>query len=269
MHTWLTSRWNRTGQSSRRPGWRRLGTGILASALLCCFGAAVPASAASEDNAAAWYNYTGNHPFGQGNPWGATLAMQWRRNRVGIQPLQLLFQAGLFRKINPHITVSGGYIFLETYRYGAFPTTASFPEHRTYEIVSFNYGIPKNWGMVNRLWFEQRHLGEEVPNSTGTGYNVGNYRYENRFRYLLRFTHPLPWENTYGIVQSEVFFNYGKNVYKNVFDQNRAFIGVGYHFPRQMNLEVGYMEHTVQNRGGQLYQHNHTFQVTLSSTLPF
>ena len=246
-----------------------MGGGILAGALLVCFGMATPAAAASEDNAAAWYNYQGDHPFSKGNPWGTTLALQWRRNRGGIQPLQTLAQFGIFRKINPHITVSGGYIFLSTNRYGQYPTLATFPEHRTYEIVSFNYGIPKNWGMTNRLWFEQRHLGQMVPNAAGTGYNVGSYRYENRFRYLLKFTHPLPWENYYFAIQSEIFFNYGKNVYKNVFDQNRAFTGIGYRFRPDLRVEVGYMEHTVQGRGGNLYQHNHTFQITLFSAIPF
>jgi hypothetical protein len=64
-------------------------------------------------------------------------------------------------------------------------------------------------------------------------------------------------------------YNFGKNVARNVFDQNRAYIALGRKFSHATNLEVGYLEQTVQRRDGLVFEHNHTLQVAIYSKLPF
>lgn len=251
-------------KSPRRP-WFGRWTSLF---VLAGLAAALPLQARTDDNASGWYNYSGDHPLGNSR-WGVHLEGQWRRTHVGLTPQQLLLQPGVFYRVNQRVTVGAGYDFLQTYRYGDFPVQAPFPEHRVYENVAVSIPVPK-FPLTTRLQFEQRHLGQMVPNGDGS-YSVGSYRYENRFRYLLRTTYTLPPSDGayYLIAQSEVFLNFGKNVAKNVFDQNRAFVGIGRTLPHQFRIETGFMEHTVQHRDGSVFEHNHTFQVTITSRLPF
>ena len=97
-----------------------------------------------------------------------------------------------------------------------------------------------------------------------------NHRYENRFRYMLRTTVPLTSDKkTYLALWDEVFFNFGRNVSGNDFDQNRAFIGLGRKLTDTTRLEVGFLEQTVQRRGGTIWENNHTVAVWLLSKWPF
>jgi hypothetical protein len=64
-------------------------------------------------------------------------------------------------------------------------------------------------------------------------------------------------------------FDYGKNVAFNVFDQNRAYVALGRTVARETRLEVGFMEQTIQQRSGQVFEHNHTLQVAIYSRFPF
>jgi len=67
---------------------------------------------------------------------------------------------------------------------------------------------------------------------------------------------------------NEVFLNFGGNILKNHFDQNRAFIGIGRQFSADTRLEVGFMEQTIQRRGGDKWENNHTPSIWLTSKLP-
>ncbi len=64
-------------------------------------------------------------------------------------------------------------------------------------------------------------------------------------------------------------FNFGKNVVGNTFDQNRAYIAFGTNIARDTRLELGFLEQTLQRRGGVIFEHNHTLQVIINCRLPF
>jgi hypothetical protein len=70
-------------------------------------------------------------------------------------------------------------------------------------------------------------------------------------------------------VWDEVFFNFGSNVSRNYFDQNRAFIGIGRKLTATSRLEVGWLEQTLQRRGGTIWENNHTLAVWLTSKFGF
>ena len=225
----------------------------LASLLL----ASLPALAATDDNAHAWYMYFGDHPIAR-TKWGVHLEGQWRRADLGVNWQQLLLRPGVNYQLTNKIVLTGGYGFIETYRYGDFPVRAAFPEHRFFEQALITQRAFKlDW--QNRLRFEQRNLKRTV------------WEYENRFRYMLRTNVPLPFAGRkyYIGLYDEIMFNYGKNVAANVFDQNRAYIAVGRNVGRETRVEVGFLEQTVQQRSGQVFEHNHTLQVSIVSRLPF
>jgi hypothetical protein len=156
------------------------------------------------------------------------------------------------------VMLTGGYGFIQTHRYGDFPARENFPEHRTYEQAQITQRFAGlDW--QNRLRLEQRHI---------LGYAA---RYENRFRYMLRTNIPLPWDDKryYLGVYDEIFYNFGKNVAFNVFDQNRAYFALGRQMKKQTRLEVGFLEQTIQQRNGRVFEHNHTLQVAIYSRVPF
>jgi hypothetical protein len=112
-------------------------------------------------------------------------------------------------------------------------------------------------------------FGEMERDSEGS-WEVGNWRYENRLRYMLRTTVPLvPSKNTYLYGSNEIFLNFGENVDANEFDQNRAIIGIGHRLNASTRIELGYMHQTIHRRGGQVWENNHTLVCYLISTQPF
>lgn len=87
---------------------------------------------------------------------------------------------------------------------------------------------------------------------------------------MLRTTIPISSDKKLYIpIWNEVFFNFGSNVKGNVFDQNRAFIGLGYKLTNTTRMELGYMEQTVQKRGGEIWERNHTMALWIMSKWPF
>ena len=227
----------------------------------------VHAADKSDSNAHLWLNYVGDHPFGDG-PWGVHLETQIRRADFGEDWQQFMVRPGINYAFSPTLNATLGYAYVETHPYGEYPALDIFPEHRIWEQLSYTQtALGLEW--QHRFRLEQRFIGELGADGDG-GYDVANYRYENRFRYMLRTTIPLTAsKKTYLALWDEVFFNFGSNVSGNHFDQNRAFIGMGHKLTDTTRLEVGFLEQTLQRRGGTTWEHNHTAAVWLTSKWPF
>lgn len=213
--------------------------------------------AETDNNAHAWFQYVGDHAIGKSR-FGAHLEGQWRRARMGRTWQQLLLRPGLNFSLHPKLTLTGGYAFIDTFRYGDFPVRARFPEHRFYEQALIRHKLAGlDW--QQRLRFEQRIF---------RGFAQ---RYENRFRYQIRTDIPLRWDGRryYVALSNEILFNYGKDVAFNVFDQNRAYVALGRNMGHQTRVEAGFLEQTIQQRSGRVYEHNHTVQLVVYCRLPF
>lgn len=222
----------------------------------------------TDSNGHLWLNYVGDHPLG-GSAWGLHLEVQNRRADMGEEWQQLLIRPGINYQISPSLSVSVGWAYVKTWPYGEYPVSAAFPEHRAWEQVQHSFkALGLEW--TQRLRLEQRWLGEMTYDLLDADYDLAGWRYENRIRYLLRTSVPLTSSGkTYLALWDEVFFNFGKNVKGNDFDQNRAFIGLGQKLSGTTRLEVGYMEQTLRRRGGQIREDNHTLAVWLMSKWPF
>ena len=228
---------------------------------------ALQAKDAVDDNMHSWLSYLGTHPLGDG-PWGLHLESQVRRADLGEDWQQLLIRPGIIYNFSPNLSATVGYAYVKTYPYGDFPSPDDYPEHRVWQQISYTHsGLGLDW--QHRFRLEQRFIGQLSPLDSG-GYEVGDYRFENRFRYLLRTAVPISADKkNYIALSNEVFLNFGENVKGNHFDQNRAFIGLGRKLTDTLRLEVGYLEQTLQKRGGNVWEHNHTVGVWFSSKMPF
>jgi len=193
---------------------------------------------------------------------------QFRRDDLGATWQQLLLRAGLTYKINDAVSATAGYGFVETHPYGDFPVANTFPEHRIWEQLQFKQTIGK-MSFISRYRLEQRMIG-----NSATG-EFQPYRFENRMRYMGRFAIPLVTKEDKklsAVVYDEIFVNFGKNVGRNTFDQNRLFAGFNYAFSPKVAIEIGYLNHMVQLRtltatNLQKFENNHTLMVT--NTLNF
>jgi hypothetical protein len=229
---------------------------------------AFPACAATDDNANAWFMYFGDHPIAN-SKWGLHLEGQWRRADLGLGWQQLLLRPAVNFQVNRKLALSAGYGFIQTHRYGDFPVAADFPEQRFFEQATITQRLGK-LDFQNRLRFEQRHIGTMSRQAAGS-YQRTSWRYENRFRYMLRTSVPINSRYYIGLYD-EIMFNFGKNVAANVFDQNRAYIALGRNLSRKSSdtrLEIGFLEQTIQQRSGLVYEHNHTLQIAIYSRVPF
>jgi hypothetical protein len=235
--------------------------------LLLSICSCMPAFAEKHDsNGNLWLNYMGDHPIKDTN-WSVLLEGQIRRAEMGGAAQQLIFRPGIKYKLSDSTSLALGYTFVETDRYGDYPVLHEFPEHRAWQQLAYTQSwLGLDW--VHRFRLEQRWIGE--MKSTAGDWDVANWRYENRFRYMLRTTVPLTEsKNTYLALSNELFLNFGENVVGNDFDQNRAFIGIGQKINPVTRLEVGFLEQTLQRRGGKIWEHNHTIGLWLYSSQAF
>jgi hypothetical protein len=230
---------------------------------------ALEASAATADNQNLWLNYVGDHPV-LGSPWGLHLEVQNRLSDWGPDWQQLLVRPGVNYQVSTNLSLSLGYGFIRTFPYGELPAAHRFDEHRIWQQLQYKHEIlGLKW--THRFRLEQRWI-EELRRLPDRRYETANWRGEQRLRYLLRTEIPLtPGKRFYVPLWNEAFWNFGANILGNQFDQNRAFLGLGWKISEHLRVETGFLEQTLHKRGagGKNWENNHTVTVWLSSNLPF
>ena len=236
--------------------------------LLALAALALPAYSQTLQNGNMWLMYNGDHPIAK-SKWGVHLEGHLRRSDLGLKWQQLLLRSAVNYQLSKNISLSGGYTFLQTHPWSSIPSPASFHEHRIHEQITYNRKLFK-LDFSHRIRMEQRYMGVLGKQADGS-YAMTSYRYQNRARYQARTQIPLKFgdRKNYLALSDELWFNFGKNVDRNVFDQNRATISVGRDVGHQTRVEVGFMEQTLQRRGGQIFEANHTIQFTIISRIPF
>lgn len=215
-----------------------------------------------------WIMYFGDHKFSK--RWGVHAEAQWRRADVVASPQQLLLRTGLNYHFSPQAFATVGYCFVETYPYGEQPVRATFPEHRIWEQVQLRSAYGR-FEVVNRFRLEQRFQQLPVAAAGGT-YAPGDAVYTARMRHLVRVSVPFKGKtiedrSLYVSAYDEPFVSFGDAVGLNIFDQNRAYVALGYKIARWGRLEVGYLNQKVFKADGVRVENNHTLQVGLSSTV--
>lgn len=236
--------------------------------------AATPLAAQSprrtDDERASWITYTGIHPL---TPrWRLQLEAQLRQTEGTAQPAQRLFRTALLRVLNPAARTGVGYAFVRTRPPEEFVVDPQpFNEHRLFEQLDLRL-VTGPLVFDNRYRLEQRWL-ERVGTGAQSGEHLG-WTYVNRMRYLLRGTlvpggGPPRDRVPYVFGADEVFVNFGRNVRNNVFDQNRASVGVGYRFSRALGAELSYLNQIVLRSSGTDVERNHTIVIGFTSEAPF
>ena len=237
---------------------------------LCAFSMlSLGAQRQTTNNLNGWYMYFGDHKFA--NKWGVHIEGQLRRNDVITKVQQLLLRTGLNYYFNPNVFATVGYCFVETYPYGEFAVKATFSEHRLWEQLQIKTQL-SNFEWISRFRLEQRF--SQIPINNAGIFESGVAVYANRFRLLNRFSMPFEGDKIgdnsfYLTAYDEIMINFGEHVGMNLFDQNRAYLALGYKVPKIGRLELGYMNQIAIRPSGLQVEYNHTLQVGLTSNLDF
>ncbi|MGY2132121.1 DUF2490 domain-containing protein [Hymenobacter sp. HD11105] len=200
-------------------------------------------------NAIGWFTYNGDHQLSP--DWAVHTELQWRRTRLGLGRQQLLSRLGLVYALAENVEVSGGYTQLTTYPYGDYPTAdlgKPTPENRAHQDITFTstYG---RLLLSHRLRLEQRWLGQLAESNPS---RVESWEYQNRARYQIAGEIPLQGPSIddgewYVNFFDEIFIGFGRNVGRNVFNQNRISGGLGYQIRDNWKLELNYLNQWTQH----------------------
>ena len=195
-----------------------------------------------------WYNYFGT--FKLSEKFGLHTEYQWRRDNYITEWQQSLLRVGVNYQLNPRVLIRAGYAWIETFPYGEIPINGlgrDFTEHRSFQMVQLSH----KEGIVDfshRFMLEQRFVGRY---SSASVEKEDEFPLLNRMRYMVRLQVPLKGKEVkdktpYIALYDEIFVGFGENVNANIFDQNRIGILLGYRFNKNIRIEGGYLNQTVQ-----------------------
>ena len=100
----------------------------------------------------------------------------------------------------------------------------------------------------HRFMLEQRFVGRY---SSASVEKEDEFPLLHRMRYMARLQVPLKGteikdKTPYLALYDEIFIGFGENVNANIFDQNRIGVLLGYRFNKNVRIEGGYLNQTVQ-----------------------
>jgi hypothetical protein len=182
------------------------------------------------------------------------------------RPLQSMGRLGLTFYFTDHFRLMAGYCF--AYNFPAKGFHANRIEHRPWQQLYFKQEY-HHIQTIQLLRLEQRY-NQEVVNDNATN----NFIYTSRIRYaffvLIPFTKSgIVPKKLFGVINDEVFLNFGKNIKYNTFDQNRFFCGLGYQISKSSSVHFGYMNIFQQLASGNVYSKSDCLRLFVFSNLDF
>lgn len=177
--------------------------------------------------------------------WGLHLDVQARSADDWAYVRNVLVRPGLTYFINKKSNVTLGYLLATTKTEFANLPDVNTNEHRIWQQYIYNHKIGSIF-TAHRVRLEQRFIGQAV----------GDDIFAQRFRYFFRMIKPLQKKQdafvkgAFVALQNETFFNIQNNNKLNgsFFDQNRAYLAVGYRFSKKMDIEAGYLNQAINGR---------------------
>ena len=180
----------------------------------------------------------------------------------------MVFRIGGTYYLNDNTKLTAGYAFIN-YAPATGHQHIDEPENDAWQQIQL-YSFIKKKKIKQWLRLEERFKRNVVDDYT----LADNSTYTWRARYNIALQIPL---STKGVtldqfaiaVGDELFYNFGKNVMANYFDQNRAFLGLSYQLNHNDNITAGYMNLFQQQPGGTQYKMYNVLRVSLFKTFNF
>lgn len=156
-----------------------------------------------------------------------------------------IVRPGVNYHVRKNMMITAGYANVGNKAFGQF-----FSEHRIWEQFIVTHTIGKFMPLQHRFRVEQRFIPTIVPLADGSHPQKVETNVSHRARYFLRGLLPFNGDagfrkGFFGAVQNEIFLNFANTEYANShgFDQNRAYLALGYRFSPKFDVEAGYLYH--------------------------
>lgn len=192
----------------------------------------------SEHNSIGWYTTTANAKISK--HWSGYFEYQWRRTKLIKDWQQSLIRIGATYHLNKNIAFQAGYTNLQSFIYGKYSIPSvekNYDEHRAYEQATISNPIG-NLHFSTRIRLEQRW--HDVYHSTADT-KPAAWKYTNRIRFMPQLEIPLGNSKYSTTIYDEIMIGFGKNVDRDIFDQNRIALQLGYRFSKTLKLNIGYI----------------------------
>jgi hypothetical protein len=195
--------------------------------------------------------------------WGYVVEGHFRRSEIGMQPQQEMLRAGVLYFLDDESSFASGYAIVKTHPYGEQPVKFPFMEHRTWQHFITNSKLHRLL-ISHRYMLEQRWSEILIEDDLGR-LSRDSFIYRNRIRYRIlgqiALNTPKIQKGSFILFAfNEAFVNFGiKGL--NVFDQNRAYAGLGYRFSQNSTIHLGYLNQYIFKSDGIRSENNHTLQV--------
>ena len=217
-----------------------------------------------------WWMYFGNHRIS--DKVGIHTEYQFRRSDFASEWQQSLARVGVDYYLRDKAMVTAGYGWIVSFPYGEQPIDLSFNEHRIWQQFILQQNVGRFY-FHHRYRLEQRFLENVSLNGAGQKESDG-FRFRQRARYRILVTVPLTrptLENNtlFFAAYDEPFLGFGKGIQRNILDQNRLYVALGWRFNKDMNVQLGYLNHRVIKGDGDQKENNNTFQTSLTYNLDF
>ncbi|WP_443936612.1 DUF2490 domain-containing protein [Pedobacter sp. MW01-1-1] len=212
---------------------------ILLFISLLCIGLSLSAQTVHQNSG--WFLFLNSTKFN--DKWGMHFDFQVRSADDWGYVRNTLIRPGVTYYINPSSNATVGYLWVtNTAEIPATGAKITANEHRIWEQYIYNHKL-KSVFVSHRLRLEQRFFeraNEDV--------------FAQRFRYFFRMIQPLQkaepkfTKGPFVALQNEIFLNVqnNSNVNNSFFDQNRAYLAVGYRFSKAFDLEAGYLNQYIK-----------------------
>lgn len=176
---------------------------------------------------------------------------QIRSNDEWVHFQTLMLRTGLNYHPNKQVILTAGYAFINN-RTVKSNTSGYFTEHRLWQQLILLQPV-KKFSIQHRFRLEERF----IPQTSAVNNELIKERTDvaARFRYFARTIIPFktasPFtKGMFTALQNEVFVNISNAnaTNNNFFDQNRAYIAVGYRFNKSTDVEAGYLNQYINGR---------------------
>ena len=189
--------------------------------------------------------------------WGLHLDVQVRSSDRLEYLRNVMFRPGLTYHLSKKTNLTLGYLLNDTYVPAGSGEYNRLSEHRVWEQFVYNMPVKRSV-LMHRLRLEQRFIEQQSSDI-----------FSQRLRYMLRAVLPVTRQDStfkrgpFVGLQNEVFFHLQNRdkLSGNIFDQNRAYLALGYRFNPKVDLEAGYLNQFVKGRVQNT--NNHVIQVAL------
>lgn len=216
-----------------------------------------------------WARYYGKYKFSPN--WGVNLEIDDRRffkdNR---QANWVLPRVTINRKLGEGWDVGLGFTYYNSSNPAdpSKPIAVTVPELRPHQELNYTQKI-KKLSISQRFRIEERWTHNATTSELTAGYSFkGRFRYQLQLNYLL--INPMDDVGALSVKTSdEIMLNLGRSIVQNIFDQNRAYVGLNYGLIKNFQVELGYMDYFQERSSGTQYYHYKIARLTIYHTINF